>query len=112
MARRTYIRCMIPRAQSMLKTHGRKSLAAIALAASLAFPAAAQQQPPVRDNASEIIQLQNRIQRQQFDQQQQIYRQLDRQQVTQPPTPRPQVPAFRQDCQITLSGNTYVRNCR
>jgi len=96
----------------MVKARGGKALAAIALAASLAFPAAAQQRPPVvQDNASEIIQLQNRIQRQQFEQQQQINRQQDRQQITQP-SPRPEVPTFRPNCQLQLSGNTYVRNCR
>ncbi len=111
--RRAYIHFMILRTHSTVKVPGGRPLAAIALLACLAFPAAAQQQLPVaRDNATEIIQLQNRIQRQQFEQQQQLNRQIDRQQVTQPPAPRPQVPTFRQNCQITLSGNTYVRNCR
>ena len=112
-ARRAYIRFMNLRTQSTVIAHGGRALAAMALLACLAVPAAAQQQLPVaRDNATEIIQLQNRIQRQQFEQQQQLNRQIDRQQVTQPPAPRPQVPTFRQNCQITLSGNTYVRNCR
>lgn len=113
MARRAYIQFMILRTHSTVMAHGGRALAAMTLLACLGVPAAAQQQLPVaRDNATEIIQLQNRIQRQQFEQQQRLDRQIDRQQVTQPPEPRPQVPTFRQNCQITLSGNTYVRNCR
>ncbi|MGS1094128.1 hypothetical protein ACVCNR_05995 [Aquamicrobium terrae] len=96
----------------MLKAHSGKALAMMALAVALAGPAAAQQRPPVvQDQASEIIQLQNRIQRQQFEQQQQIYKQLDRQQNAQPQPP-PRVPAFQQNCQIQLSGNSYIRTCR
>lgn len=93
---------------------GKPCAAAVFAAALLtvSVPTSAQQRPPVVQDQSEIIQLQNRIQRQQFEQQQQLNRQIDRQQVTQPPAPRPQVPTFRQNCQITLSGNTYVRNCR
>lgn len=99
----------------MRKAHGGKALALMVLAfalASMTLPASAQQrQPVVQDQASEIIQLQNRIQRQQFEQQQQIYKQLDRQQNAQPQPP-PRVPAFQQNCQIQLSGNSYIRTCR
>lgn len=92
-----------------------KPCAAALLAATLLAvggPASAQQRAPVVQNPSEIIQLQNRIQRQQFEQQQQLNRQIDRQQATQPPVQRPQVPTFQQNCQTQVTGSGYVRNCR
>ncbi|MCK9550597.1 hypothetical protein [Aquamicrobium sp.] len=79
---------------------------------TVSVPASAQQRPPVVQNPSEIIQLQNRMQRQQFEQQQQFNRQIDRQQVTQPLVQRPQVPTFQQNCQTQVTGSGYVRNCR
>lgn len=104
---------MILRTQSTVNVLGGRALATITLLAYVAFPVAAQQQLPVtRDNQSEIIQLQNRIQRQHFEQQQQLNRQIDRQQVTQPPVQRPQVPTFQQNCQTQVTGSGYVRNCR
>ncbi len=98
----------------MLNHLGKSCLAAVFAVALLAMsgPASAQQRPPVVQNPSEIIQLQNRIQRQQFEQQQQFNRQIDRQQVTQPPAQRPQVPAFQQNCQTQVTSSGYVRNCR
>lgn len=92
---------------------GKPCAAALLAAALLAIgPASAQQRPPVVQNPSEIIQLQNRMQRQQFEQQQQLNRQIDRQQVTQPPVQRPQVPTFQQNCQTQMTSSGYVRNCR
>ncbi len=99
----------------MLNDLSGKSHAAAVFAAALltvSVPASAQQRPPVVQDQSEIIQLQNRIQRQQFEQQQQFNRQIDRQQVTQPPVQRPQVPTFQQNCQTQVTGSGYVRNCR
>lgn len=99
----------------MLNELSRTSYAVALLTAALltvSVPAPAQQRPPVVQDQSEIIQLQNRIQRQQFEQQQQLNRQIDRQQVTQPPVQRPQVPTFQQNCQTQVTGSGYVRNCR
>jgi len=99
----------------MLNELSRTSYAAAVFAAALltvSVPASAQQRPPVVQNPSEIIQLQNRMQRQQFEQQQQFNRQIDRQQVTQPLVQRPQVPTFQQNCQTQVTGSGYVRNCR
>jgi len=99
----------------MLNDLSGKSYAAAIFAAGLlamSVPASAQQRQPVVQNPSEIIQLQNRIQRQQFEQQQQLNRQIDRQQITQPPAQRPQVPTFQQNCQTQVTSSGYVRNCR
>lgn len=99
----------------MLNELSRTSYAAAVFAAALltvSVPASAQQRPPVVQNPSEIIQLQNRMQRQQFEQQQQLDRQIDRQQATQPLAPRPQAPVFQQNCQTQLTTSGYVRNCR
>lgn len=99
----------------MLSELSRTSCAAALLATALMamrVPASAQQRPPAVQDQSEIIQLQNRMQRQQFEQQQQLNRQIDRQQVTQPPVQRPQVPTFQQNCQTQVTGSGYVRNCR
>ncbi len=103
----------------MLNEFSRTSYAAALLAAALlamSAPASAQQRlpdaRPDTQNQLEIIQLQNRIQRQQFEQQQQLDRQIDRQQATQPLAPRPQAPVFQQNCQTQLTTSGYVRNCR
>lgn len=100
----------------MLNDLSEKPYAAAVFAAALlamSGPASAhQQRPPVMQDQSEIIQLQNRMQRQQFEQQQQLNRQIDRQQATQPPVQRPQVPTFQQNCQTQVTGSGYVRNCR
>lgn len=65
-----------------------------------------------QDRATDIIILQNRLQRQQFQQQQQQFRQQDRQQVVPPQVQRPQVPTLDSDCRIEVFGNSYVKKCR
>ncbi|WP_054309716.1 hypothetical protein [Mesorhizobium sp. 1M-11] len=53
--------------------------------------------------------LRNQLQRQQFQQQQQIYREIDRQVVT---PPQPVAPAVRQPCQSSARGGSAVGGCR
>jgi hypothetical protein len=52
--------------------------------------------------------LENRVQRQQFQQQQQQFRAQDRQIV---PTQRPEVPQVKPTCQLQPSGDSFVSTC-
>lgn len=62
--------------------------------------------------AADLQALQNRLQRQQFQQQQQIFREQDRQAQPQQP-PRVQVPRVGQNnCQTSGFGNSAVSGCR
>jgi hypothetical protein len=65
-----------------------------------------------QDRATDLMILQNRLQRQQFQQQQQQFRQQDRQQVVPLQVQRPEVPALGLNCRVEVFGNTYVKNCR
>lgn len=68
--------------------------------------------PGVLLQQNELQMMQNRLQRQQFQQNQQIIREIDRQAV-QPRAPREQVPVIRPGCQIQIYGNGYSgRGCR
>ncbi len=64
------------------------------------------------DNATELMMLQNRMQRQQFNQQQQQFRIEDRQQPVPPEVRRPQVRSLGTDCRTEVFGNSYVKRCR
>ena len=77
-------------------------------------PLNAQSLQPVRPGVNTIGQadlqaLRNQLQRQQFQQQQQIYREIDRQVVVPPQTV---APAIRQPCQSSSNGGTAVGGCR
>ena len=54
--------------------------------------------------------LRNQIQRQQFQQQQQLDRTLDRRATPRPPVL--EVPRMKPGCQTQVYGNNYMRNCR
>lgn len=58
---------------------------------------------------NQLQQLRDSLQRQQFQQQQQINREQDRRIM---PQPRPEVPVVRQACPIQIVGNQIVRVCR
>jgi hypothetical protein len=62
-------------------------------------------------NAGQLKALENRIQRQQYQQRQQQYRAEDRSAV---PLNRqtPQVPVMKPSCQIRIYGNRTIRDCR
>lgn len=81
---------------------------------AIMMPAAATlaqvQQPRANSIGQADLQaLRNQIQRQQFQQQQQIYREIDRQAVT---PPQPVAPAVRQPCQSSANGGSAVGGCR
>lgn len=65
-----------------------------------------------QDRATELMVLQNQLQRQQFQQQQQQFRQQDRQQVVPLQLQRPSVPSIGSNCRTEVFGNTYVKKCR
>jgi hypothetical protein len=65
-----------------------------------------------QDRATELMVLQNQLQRQQFQQQQQQFRQQDRQQVVPLQVQRPSVPTIGSNCRTEVFGNTYVKKCR
>lgn len=65
-----------------------------------------------QDRATELMVLQNQLQRQQFQQQQQQFRQQDRQQVLPLQVQRPSVPTIGSNCRTEVFGNTYVKKCR
>ncbi|KQZ33270.1 hypothetical protein ASD50_00250 [Mesorhizobium sp. Root552] len=65
-----------------------------------------------QDRATELMVLQNQLQRQQFQQQQQQFRQQDRQQVVPLQLQRPNVPTIGSNCRTEVFGNTYVKKCR
>lgn len=74
----------------------------------------AQSLQPFRPGVNSIGQadlnaLSNQIQRQQYQQQQQIYREIDRQVVTPPQTV---APAIRPPCQTSANGGVAVGGCR
>jgi hypothetical protein len=78
----------------------------------VAQPVAAQSVNPSANRLlqqNQQLQLRNSLQRQQYQQQQQIYRELDRRVV---PQPRPEVPVVRQSCPIQIVNNQIVRVCR
>lgn len=54
---------------------------------------------------------QNRLQRQQYQQLQQIHREQDRL-IIQQPQPRPEVPRVKPGCQVQIYGNRTVTTCR
>ncbi|WP_366663874.1 hypothetical protein [Mesorhizobium sp.] len=58
---------------------------------------------------NELQALRNQLQRRQFQQQQQLYREQDRQIV---PKARPEVPIVKQNCQSRVIGTTISRVCR
>jgi hypothetical protein len=85
-----------------------------ALTLTLAGAASAQAVPPsaaLRNDAGDLRALQNRIQRQQFQQQQQQFREQDRQSIPLNPQP-PVVPVIRPGCQTQVYGNRVLSNCR
>ncbi|KQZ97823.1 hypothetical protein ASD64_16620 [Mesorhizobium sp. Root157] len=93
--------------------------AALALLPATAGPGATEPLPAInqgtigaQDRTTEMMILQNRLQRQQFQQQQQQFRQQDRQQVVPPQVQRPEVPALGLNCRIEVFGNSYVKKCR
>ena len=100
----------------MKRLHGIAIWFGLALTVSL-IPmtiAMAQTMAPVRPGINSFGQadadaLRSGIQRQQFQQQQQIYRELDRQ-VTTPS--QNAAPAIRQPCQQSLNGGGAVGGCR
>jgi hypothetical protein len=65
-----------------------------------------------QDRATELMVLQNQLQRQQFQQQQQQFRQQDRQQDIPLQLQRPNVPTIGSNCRTEVFGNTYVKKCR
>ncbi|RAZ92290.1 hypothetical protein DPM33_06505 [Mesorhizobium hawassense] len=75
--------------------------------------ASAQVVIPTNRNAlveqNQLQQLRNSLQRQQYQQQQQLYRELDRQAS---PKPQPNVPVYDQTCRMEAVGNTISRVCR
>lgn len=86
----------------------------LALAIIFGLPTNAQSLQPVRPGVNSIGQadlqaLRNQLQRQQFQQQQQIYREIDRQNITPPQTV---APAVRQPCQSSANGGNAVGGCR
>lgn len=89
--------------------------AALAAAALLGTVSNASAQVVIPTNRNTVIQqnelqtLRNQLQRQQFQQEQQLYREQDRQIA---PTPQPQVPVFGQTCRLEAVGNTISRVCR
>ncbi|AZO61176.1 hypothetical protein EOA75_14285 [Mesorhizobium sp. M1A.F.Ca.IN.022.07.1.1] len=100
-------------------SHPRLSAALIAAALSTAALlgaasyASAQVVIPTDRNAliqhNELQALRNQLQRRQFQQQQQLYREQDRQIV---PKARPEVPIVKQNCQSQVIGTTISRVCR
>jgi hypothetical protein len=64
-----------------------------------------------QSNAGQLKALENRIQRQQYQQRQQQYRAEDRSAV---PLNRqtPRVPVMKPSCQIRIYGNRTIRDCR
>lgn len=97
-----------------MKRHYATVICGLGLAAIASLPAGAQSLQPVRPGVNSIGQadlqaLRNQIQRQQFQQQQQIYREIDRQVVT---PPQPVAPALRQPCQSSANGGSVVGGCR
>ncbi|MEQ1939827.1 hypothetical protein ABMA46_16390 [Mesorhizobium sp. CN5-321] len=92
------------------------AVATVALALLSAQSADADILPPrtgssTLNNAGQLRALENRIQRQQYQQQQQQYRDQDRSAV---PLNRqtPQVPVMKPNCQIRIYGNRTIRDCR
>lgn len=75
--------------------------------------ARAQTTDPAAGNAmiqqGQIQNLENRLQREIYQQQQQQYRAQDRQIA---PLPQPVVPRVRQTCQLLPSGSGFVSTCR
>jgi hypothetical protein len=63
----------------------------------------------LQQSRDELRMLENRIQRQQFQQQQQQFRDQDRQMV---PQPRLEVPQIRPSCQLQPSGSGFASRCR
>ena len=66
--------------------------------------------PVIIDRGAELRAMENRLQRQQFQQEQQFNRQLDRRQLV--PLQRPDVPSVQQNCNVQVFGNTYLKSCR
>lgn len=100
----------------MKRLHGIAIWFGMALTASLVpmSPATAQTMAPVRPGINSFGQadadaLRSQIQRQQFQQQQQIYRDIDRQVVA---PPQNATPTIRQPCQQSLNGGGAVGGCR
>ncbi|PLP56393.1 hypothetical protein CYK37_25215 [Mesorhizobium loti] len=70
----------------------------------------AQVQPQTNSVGQADLQaLRNQVQRQQFQQQQQIYREIDRQVIT---PPQAVAPSLRQPCQTSSNGGGAVGGCR
>jgi hypothetical protein len=88
---------------------------AAAAALTISAHADADALPPAGSNAQsdagQLRALENRIQRQQYQQRQQQYRAEDRSAV---PLNRqtPQVPVMKPSCQIRIYGNRTIRDCR
>lgn len=85
-----------------------------ALSLMLAGAASAQAVPPsaaLQNDAGDLRALENRIQRQQYQQQQQQFREQDRMAIPLNPQP-PVVPVIRPGCQTQVYGNRVVSNCR
>lgn len=97
-----------------MRQHRAMTICGLVLAIASALPVNAQSLQPVRPGVNSIGQadlqaLRNQLQRQQFQQQQQIYREIDRQVVVPPQTV---APAIRQPCQSSSNGGTVVGGCR
>jgi hypothetical protein len=65
----------------------------------------------LHDDASDLRALENRIHRQQYQRQQQQFREEDRLSIPLQPQ-RPAVPIIRPGCQTQVYGNRVVNNCR
>lgn len=82
----------------------------VPVTATLGETLLAQVQPRANSIGQADLQaLRNQVQRQQFQLQQQIYREIDRQVVT---PPQPVAPAVRQPCQQSANGGNAVGGCR
>jgi len=87
-------------------------LALLPAAAGCAQAAGNVTAPGVLLQQNELQMMQNRLQRQQYQQNQQIIREIDRQAPPQAP-PRQPVPVIKPGCQGQVFGNTYTgTNCR
>lgn len=65
----------------------------------------------LRNDAGDLRALENRIQRQQYQQQQQQFREDDRLSIPLRQQ-QPEVPVIRPGCQVQVYGNRTVRSCR
>jgi hypothetical protein len=116
----TYIECMdrwIGRIRSYRKALAGVSIACAALAAAI-MPAAAVDIGPagggpvliIPNAGADIRAMENRIRRQQFQQQQQFNREVER--LAAPRQAPPEVPRMKPNCQATVYGNAYTNSCR